>query len=81
MFKENKDDYKKLMTHGTGSHYFSKNVKDIIFPFGKYKITVRLDQNNKFLEINRVEINKDFRSYKQKMDSKRFHDVEKFYKE
>jgi hypothetical protein len=42
---------------------------------------MKLSLNNEFIEILEVKINKDFLTYKQKMISKGFHDIDKFYRE
>lgn len=57
------------------------SYKDVIYPFDKYEIKVRLTPDNVFIGIIEVKINKDFLSYKQKVTSKAFHDVEEFYRE
>ena len=73
-------DSKKLKDIGSGSHAPSKDYKMIVYPFGKYEIEVKLSQDDKFIGIMGVRLNKDFLSYKQKISSKGFHDVEDFYK-
>ncbi|MGA2574180.1 MAG: hypothetical protein ABSF36_08315 [Candidatus Methanomethylicaceae archaeon] len=75
------NDYKSFKSQGTGGHSISQEYKTIVFPFDKYEITVKLTLNNEFVNIEGVKINKDFTSYKQKITSNGFHDVEKFYKE
>lgn len=79
---------KKGIKEGTGPpdipliyQEFPSSYKDIIYPFDKYEIKVRLTPNNEFIGIVEVKINKDFLSYKQRVTSKGFHDVEEFYKE
>jgi len=66
---------------GSGSRDIPKDYKEIVYPFDKYQITVRLSLNNEFIGISKVKVNKDFRSYKQRIVSKGFHDVDEFYKE
>ena len=73
--------YEKSKEVGTGSQEPPKDYKEITYPFGKYEITVRLTQNNEFIGISEVKINKDFLSFEQKTTTKGFHDVEEFYKE
>jgi len=74
--------YERLKKEGTGSGLEEpKYFKEIVYPFGKYEIKVRLSPSNKFIGISAVKINKDFLSFKQKTTSKGFHDVEEFYKE
>ena len=65
----------------TGSHDITKDYRTIVYPFGKYEITIKLSPNNEFMGILEVKVNKDFLSYKHKMVSKGFHDVDEFYKE
>lgn len=74
-------DYNKLKNQGSGSHDMPKDYKEIVYPFDKYEITVRLSLNNEFIGISEVKVNKDFLSYKQKISSKGFHDVDEFYSE
>ncbi len=80
MVKKLDFDYRVLKKKGTGGAV-SEEFKEIVYPFGKYEIKVRLSLNNEFRGITEVKINKDFLSFKQKMSSKGFHDVEEFYKE
>jgi len=79
--KEHIFDYDKFRNGGTGSHDIPVDYKLIVYPFDKYEITVKVSPDNKFIEILEVKINKDFRSYKQKIASQGFHDVEEFYRE
>jgi hypothetical protein len=69
------------ISQGTGSRFTPKDYKIIVYPFNKYEITMKLSLNNEFIEILEVKINKDFLTYKQKMISKGFHDIDKFYRE
>ena len=71
----------KEKKEGTGSPSTPSEYKDIIYAFDKYEIKVRLTPNNEFIGIVEVKVNKDFLSYKQKVTSKGFHDVEEFYRE
>jgi hypothetical protein len=71
----------KVKNEGTGSPSIPSEYKDIIYAFDKYEIKVRLTPDNQFIGIVEVKVNKDFLSYKQKVTSKGFHDVEEFYKE
>jgi len=74
-------DYDALIKKGTGNHGVEEDYKIVVFPFDRYEITIKLSQDNKFCDILEVKINEDFRSYKQKIASRGFHDVEKFYVE
>ena len=74
-------DYDKFRKQGTGSHDESEDYRTIVYPFDKYKITIKVTSNNEFIGITEVEINKDFLSHKQKTSIKGYHDVDKFYQE
>ncbi|VUT28203.1 MAG: hypothetical protein SYNGOMJ08_00766 [Candidatus Syntrophoarchaeum sp. GoM_oil] len=73
-------DYDKLIKQGTGTHDFSDS-HEIICPFDKYEVKVKLSSTNEFIGINEVKINKDFLSHKQKTTLRGFHDVDEFYRE
>ena len=82
MHREREDfDYNKLKNQGSGGHVMPEDYKEIVYPFDKYEIKVKLSLDNKFIGISEVKVNKDFLSYKQKMISKGFHDVDEFYRE
>jgi len=78
-----KTSYDQLKTKGTGDIIIgkAKGHNHIVYPFGKYEVTVELSPDNKFIGISEIKVNKDFRSYKQRIVSKGFHDVDEFYKE
>jgi hypothetical protein len=67
-------------TSATGSHDFHEK-QFMLYLFGKYEITVELTSDNKFVGIVEVKINKDFRSYSQKIASTKVHDTEDYYKD
>jgi len=82
MHEETEDfDYNRLKNQGSGGHEMPRDYKEIVYPFDKYEITVRLSLDNEFIGISKVKVNKDFLSYKQKITSKGFHDVDEFYRE
>lgn len=72
--------YDKLKIEGTGGSILRKNKSQLVYPFGKYNITVKLSNKNEFMGISEIRLNKDFRSYKQRLVTKGYHDVEDFYK-
>ncbi|MBL7075547.1 hypothetical protein ISS37_09960 [candidate division KSB1 bacterium] len=74
-------DYNKLKNQGTGSHGEPDDYNIIVYPFDKYQIKIKLTPNNEFLGIIEVGVNKEFLSYKQKIASKGYHDVDEFYRE
>jgi hypothetical protein len=74
-------DYNIAKNQGTGGYDISNDYKTIIYPFDKYQIKIKLTQDNKFIGITEIKINKDFLSHKQKIASLGFHDVDEFYRE
>ena len=74
-------DYDRSMRDGTGSHDENKIYKTIEYPFEKYLIKVKVNESGKFVGVVEVKINKDFLSYKQKVASKGYHNVDEFYKD
>jgi uncharacterized membrane protein len=72
--------YNKMKTRGTGGLVLKKSSNQITCPFGKYNVTVKVSKDQKFVGISEIRINKDFRSYRQKLMPKGYHDVEDFYK-
>jgi hypothetical protein len=74
-------DYDTLRNQGTGGHLDQENNRIIEYPFGKYLVKVLVTSSNEFIGIVELQINKDFRSYKQKISNVGFHDVDEFYQE
>ena len=68
------------VTGSTGSHDFDQ-TQFINYKFGKYEITVEVTLDKKFIGITEVKVNKDFRSYHQKIASTKVLDVEEYYKD
>lgn len=68
------------VTGSTGSHDFDE-TQFINYKLGKYEITVEVTLDNKFIGITEVKVNKDFRSYRQKIASTKVLDVEEYYKD
>jgi len=62
MSSEGSIDYRKE-DKGTGSAHPEDTVT-IVYPFNKYLIVVRLTSDGRFIGIEEVRINKEFRSYK-----------------
>lgn len=73
--------YNTLKNQGTGGRDKPEDYKTIIYPFDKYQIKIKLSSSNEFIGIIEVKINKEFLSYKQKIASQNFHDVDRFYRE
>lgn len=63
---------------GTGSFGPSKEYITRIYPFNQYLITVKLAPDGTFIGIEEVRLNRDFRSYKQKISQKIFHYVDEY---
>jgi len=74
-------DYDSLRKQGTGSLEVFDDYKIILYPFDKYQIKIKLTPANEFIGIIEVKINKEFLSYKQKISTKGYHDVDEFYRE
>jgi len=63
---------------GTGSFGPSKGYITRIYPFNQYLITIKLAPDGTFVGIEEVRVNKDFRSYKQKVSQKIFRYVDEY---
>ena len=74
-------DYHSLVGEASGSPDRPQDYKIISYPFGKYIIKVKVTQDNEFIGIAELAINRDFLSHKQRLSSHRFHDVDEFYRE
>ena len=51
----------------------------IVCPLGQYEVVVRLSEDNRFVDVVEVRINKDFRSLSQRIASTGHHNAEQFY--
>jgi len=63
---------------GTGYPEPSEVYVTQVYPFNQFLITVKLTPDGRFIGIEEVRINKDFRSYKQKVSQKIFHYVDEY---
>lgn len=54
---------------------------DKTYQFGRYRITVRLGPRAEFLGIVALEVARDFRSFRQMVESTRSHDVSDLYED
>lgn len=52
-----------------------------VYLFGPFRITVRLTEDDKLLDIIEVQVNKDFLSIKQKIDASASYDVSDLYED
>lgn len=73
--------YDKLENKGTSGHDLDDEYKIIVWPYDKYEIKLKLSLDDKFIDIVEIKINKNFLSFKQKIASAGFHDVDEFYRE
>lgn len=72
---------KNLIQTPTGSLQDDKNLREVIYPFGKYEIKIIVDEIDRFIGISEIRLNKDFRTISQKIESTGYVDVEDFYRE
>lgn len=66
---------------GTGSHEDVNSYKIVTYPFGKYEVKIRLTNDDKFIDVIEIKINKDFLSHASKARPMGYHDVDKYYSE
>lgn len=72
-------DYKsRSKANGTGSASIADEFVRIVYPFEKYEIVVKLTPDRKFVGIEEVRVNKDFRSFKQKISEKQFSYIDEY---
>ncbi|MGD0781026.1 MAG: hypothetical protein ABR954_09680 [Dehalococcoidales bacterium] len=76
-----KYDYTTFTQDATGKTGKMEDYKIISYPFGKYEIKIKVTNNNEFIGIVELGVNKDFLSQEQKIGLKGSHDVDEFYKE
>jgi hypothetical protein len=80
----NKDYYSSenlIRSGGTGDHGQIEESHTIVYPIGKYEVTVRLSPDGHFLSVDEVKVNKTFIDYQKLSTSGDCHDVDEFYKE
>lgn len=65
----------------TGEQSSTENSRVILYPLGKYLVSVRLSPDGHFLGIDAVQVNKSFIDYNRLSISGEYHDIDKFYKE
>jgi hypothetical protein len=72
-------------TPDTGGFISAPNEPDRthmkVYFFGPFRITVRVTEDDKLLDIVEVQINKDFLSVKQKIDTSASYDVSDLYED
>ena len=70
---------KILKKDGTGDRQVE--YKEIVYPFDKYEVKIKLTLDNKFVEIVEIKVNKEFLRYKQKRSKRGYHDVDEYYRD
>ena len=66
-----------MMSEPTGAS--EPPLRMVTRTFGKYEIQVQLAPDGRFVGIVGISVKKDFRSQKQKIESRGFHDVMDLY--
>ncbi len=74
-------DYDSLRNQGTGGHQDLSDCRVVDYAFDKYIVKILVTSANEFVGITEIRINKDFRSYQQKLANIGYHDVDDFYKD
>ncbi|TFH07473.1 MAG: hypothetical protein E4H14_08420 [Candidatus Thorarchaeota archaeon] len=65
----------------TGSAEEPRRYRTIAYPFDQYVVYVKVDEEDQFVGITEIRINKQFLSSRQKLASMSSLDVEEFYKD
>jgi hypothetical protein len=79
---EHETESKRVPSTGTGEIIGKGSIgQTIIYPFGPYEVLLRLSNSGEFIEIIEIRLNKDFRTFKQKAESRGFHDVNDIYED
>lgn len=69
---------KKKLEDATGNIEEIKSNRFIKYPFDRYTVTIELSPNNEFIGITEIALNKDFRSYLEKIKTEKVHNIEEF---
>lgn len=70
--------YREKYTETGGDEFMNEQI-EITYPFDRYNVKVAVSPTHKFIGITEIKLNKDFRSYKQKITPKGYHDVDEYY--
>ena len=76
-------DYPALSKQGTGNVDLDEDTVTIVYPFGRYEITVRLTIDGRFVGIEQIKVNTRFLDHLQRlleMRSTGYHDLDDYYK-
>lgn len=73
--------YEGLTEDSTGSGFSEVRVKTVVVPYGRFEIDVRLTDDNRFVGISGLRINKSFLSQEQRVANSGYLDVDEFYQE
>ncbi|HUW31934.1 MAG TPA: hypothetical protein VM223_10005 [Planctomycetota bacterium] len=52
----------------------------VVYPIGPYEVVLQFSRDDEFQGVVEVRVNTDFRSFRQKIASSGYHDVDEFYK-
>ncbi len=72
--------YKNLTEGSTGS-IAGEEEKLVVVSHGPYRIIVRVTEDGRFVDIDELQIDKDFLSPEQRLASSGYFDVAEFYEE
>lgn len=64
---------------GTGDFVATNEGNLMVYPFGSYRITVRLDDQKRFVAVEAVEVGADFVDFQRQAMPRGYHDIEEFY--
>ena len=70
--------YSSIEEHATGHKLKPSSINILEYPFEQYNIKVALSDDNKFIGITEVVVNKDFRTIESRLRNIRVHNLEEF---
>jgi len=70
-----------FLMDSTGETRGRERVRVVECPVGKYVVSVLLGENDKFVGVKAVAVDKDFLSFEERARRGVVHDVERFYEE
>ena len=73
--EENLENYINICDTGD----YSTKYKILSIPFDKYIIKIKVNEFNKFISIEEIDVNKNF--IEKRNNSKQFYDLEKYYED
>lgn len=76
------EDYVDIFGYiGTGNNDIIEEGKILPYKFGKFDVDVIVDEDEKFLGIRQIEVNKSFLNKQQRMQTVGYLDVEQYYED